>query len=100
MELSSEQGIFLLLFFGLWFLFSFVVILIYGVIDERRKCGQYAITVKDIFLGIIFFPLTFVIMVAYLIMWLLLEKLGGNFVIDHISDFLNKPIKFGGKKDE
>lgn len=100
MEMSKEQLVFLLVFFTLWFIASFVVILIYSVIDERRKCGEYAITVKDIFIGILFLPLTVVFLVAYFIFWFILEKLGFYSIIEKISDILNKPIHFGGKKDE
>lgn len=100
MTLSSEHLFFMAVFFTFWLILSFFLLCFYSVVNERRECGRYAITVKDIFIGILFLPVTVLFLIGYFIFWLFLEKLGGYNLIDNLSDFLNKPIKFGGKDDK
>lgn len=93
MEFTYEQWIFMIFFFSIWFVLSFVMIILYAIWEDKNKYSRYIFTVKDIFIMVLMAPFTIVCGAIYLIMWFILRVLHFEDLIDAISDFMNKPIK-------
>lgn len=101
MEITSEQWFFMAVFFSLWFIFSFIMLMLYAFWEERRKNKYAEFTVKDIFLGILFAPFTIICGTIYILIWFIMRVLHFEDLLENISDFMNKPLKLKrGDKNE
>lgn len=99
--ITTQQWVFMAFFFSIWFILSFIMIILYCMWEERRKDKYAEFTVKDIFLMILFAPFTIVAGICFVIVWFFMRVLRLEDLFYSISDFMNTPLKFKrGKKDE
>ena len=103
MELTAHDWFFILWLVIIWFVLSFFMLMLYAFWEDRKKnkYRESMFTVKDIFIGILFAPFTIVCGILYIIMWFIMRVLHFEDIADWLSDFMNKPLRFGKRdKDE
>ena len=102
LSLTQHEWIFIGWFVAIWFILSFFMLMLYGFWEDRKKnkYQEEMFTVKDIFIGILFAPFTIVCGTLYIVMWFFMRVLHFEDVVDGISDFMNKPIRFKRKKKD
>lgn len=99
-SLTQHDWIFMAWFFSIWFIASFIMLILYCMWEERKKDKYAEFTVKDIFLGILFAPFTIVCGIIYIIMWFIMRVLHVEDLVYGISDFMNTPLRIGRKKKD
>ena len=99
-SLTQHDWIFLGWFFSLWFIASFIMLILYCMWEDRRKNKYDEFTVKDIFVMILFAPFTIVCGIIFAIMWFIMRVLHVEDLIYAISDFMNTTLKIRRKKKD
>ena len=102
LSLTQHDWIFIGWFVSIWFILSFFMLVMYAIWEDRKK-NKYQdelFTIKDIFLMILFAPLTIVFGICYVLVWFVMRVLHFEDVVDWLSDFMNTPIKFRKRKED
>ena len=102
MNITAEQGWFMLWFFSIWFVLSFFMLMLYAIWEDRKKnkYQEEMFTMKDIFIMVLFAPFSIICGICYILVWFVMRVLHFEDVVEWLSDFMNKPIKFRKRKED